>query len=46
MIGTENGGRAVPVVELEATVATTCVSLQLTTTPDLLPNHTSSLPRS
>src|ERR1035438_8397781 len=36
--------RAVPEVELEATVATTCVSLQLTGVPRVLPSHTAPVP--
>jgi hypothetical protein len=35
---------AVPVFDPVATLATTCVSLQLTTTPYVLPNHTFPLP--
>src|SRR5438477_4812157 len=35
---------ATPVFEPVATVATTCVSLQLTTTPYVLPSHTFPLP--
>jgi hypothetical protein len=33
-----------PVSEPEATVATTCVSLQLITWPAVLPNQTTPLP--
>jgi hypothetical protein len=36
--------RAVPEVALEATMATICVSLQLTTTPKVLPSHTVPVP--
>src|SRR2546430_11604995 len=35
---------ATPVFEPEATFATICVSLQLTTTPYVLPSHTFPLP--
>ncbi len=35
---------ATPVFEPEATLATICVSLQLTTTPYVLPNQTFPLP--
>ncbi len=37
--------RTVPDLELEATVATTCVSLQLSTVPDALPSQTAPVPR-
>jgi len=36
--------RAMPVSEPAATVATTCVSLQLTTWPAVLPSQTTPLP--